>query len=256
MFFSSSSPLRTEADNWFLRELRGRYDLVLKYVARHPGCTHADILAHANSVAPELGNQVWGYLKTLEEKYEMVEKQLPIFAKAKARKGRYTIRDNFLRSWLDALAVPTAAIHFRPLPGLVEQADQRLMTAEGYGLERLVGQLYEERSRLGIGDFPLSSRMEGWWDSRDTEIDLVALDEPSQRLRLGSCKRSEQALVNDLTNFDGHVVRFLKAFPRFEGWQVEKVAIAPSLSAEARQAIETAGSLPQGLDDLVQGLVE
>jgi hypothetical protein len=29
---------------------------------------------------------------------------------------------------------------------------------------------------------------------------IVALDEPSQRLRLGSCKRSEQALVNDLTN--------------------------------------------------------
>ena len=48
MFFSSSSPLRTEADNWFLRELRGRYDLVLKYVARHPGCTHADLQAHAD----------------------------------------------------------------------------------------------------------------------------------------------------------------------------------------------------------------
>ena len=256
MFFSSSSPLRTEADNWFLRELRGRYDLVLKYVARHPGCTHADLLAHVNSVDPDLGSQVWVYLKTLEEKYEMVEKRLPVFAKLNARKGRYTIRDNFLRSWLDALAVPTAAIHFRPLQGLVEQADQRLMTAEGYGLERLVGQLYEERSRLGLGDFPLTSRIEGWWDSRDTEIDLVALDEPSQRLRLGSCKRSEQALVKDLTNFDGHVARFLKAFPRFENWQVEKVAIAPSLSPEARQAIETAGYLPQGLDDLVQGLVE
>lgn len=37
LFFSSSSPLRTEADNWFLSELRGRYDPVLKYVARHPG---------------------------------------------------------------------------------------------------------------------------------------------------------------------------------------------------------------------------
>ncbi len=142
MFFSSSSPLRTEADNWFLRELRGRYDLVLKYVARHPGCTHADLQAHADSVAPELGSQVASYLKTLEEKYEMVEKRLPVFAKPKARKGHYTIRDNFLRSWLDALAVPTAAINFRPLQGLVEQADQRLMTAEGYGLERLVGQLY------------------------------------------------------------------------------------------------------------------
>lgn len=240
MFFSSSSPLRTEADNWFLRELRGRYDLVLKFVARHPGCTHADLQAHADSVAPEIGSQVWGYLKTLEERYEMVEKRLPVFAKPKARKGHYTIRDNFLRSWLDALAVPTAAINFRPLQTLVEQADQRLMTAEGYGL----------------GDFPLTSRIQGWWDSRDTEIDLVALDETTQRLRLGSCKRSEQALLGDLRNFDGHVARFLKAFPRFESWQVEKVAIAPSLSPEARQAIETAGYLPQGLDDLVQGLVE
>jgi hypothetical protein len=255
MFFSSSSPLRTEADNWFLREFRGRYDLVLKYVARHPGCTHAELQAHADSVAPEIGSQVGGYLKTLEERYEMVEKRLPVFAKPKARKGHYTIRDNFLRSWLDSLAVPTAAINFRPLQGLVEQADQRLMTAEGYGLERLVGQLYEERSRLGLGDFPLSSRIQGWWDSRDTEIDLVALDEPSQRLRLGSCKRSELALVKDLANFDGHVARFLKAFPRFEGWQVEKVAIATSLSAEARQTIDTGGYLPQSLDDLTAELL-
>ena len=255
MFFSSSSPLRTEADNWFLREFRGRYDLVLKYVARHPGCTHADLQAHADSGAPEIGSQVGGYLKTLEERYEMVEKRLPVFAKPKARKGHYTIRDNFLRSWLDALAVPTAAINFRPLQALVEQADQRLMSAEGHGLERLVGQLYEERSRLGLGDFPLSSRIQGWWDRSDTEIDLVALDENSQRLRLGSCKRSPLALVADLGRFDGHVARFLKAFPRFESWQVEKVAIAPSLSREARQAIETAGYLPQSLDDLTAELL-
>jgi AAA+ ATPase superfamily predicted ATPase len=255
MFFSSSSPLRTEAENWFLRELRGRYDLVLKYVARHPGCTHADLLAHAKSVDPDLGKHVWVYLKTLEEKYEMVEIRKPVFANAKARKGRYTIRDNFLRSWLDALAVPTAAINFRPLQGLVEQADQRLITAEGHGLERLVGQLYEERSRLGMGDFPLSSRIQGWWNSRDTEIDLVALDEPSQRLRLGSCKRSETALVKDLGRFDGHVARFLKAFPRFGDWQVEKVAIAPSLSPGARQAIAEAGYLPQSLDDLTAELL-
>ena len=224
MFFSSSSSLRTEADTWFLREFRGRYDLVLKYVARHPGCTHAELQAHADSVAPEIGSRVGGYLKTLEERYEMVEKRLPVFAKPKARKGHYTIRDSFLRSWLDAL-------------------------------EPLVGQLYEERSRLGLGDFPLSARIQGWWDSRDTEIDLVALDESSQRLRLGSCKRSEVTLVGDLKNFDGQVARFLKAFPRFESWQVEKVAIAPSLSPEARQTIQTAGYLPQSVGDLTADLL-
>ena len=93
-----------------------------------------------------------------------------------------------------------------------------------------------------------------WWNSSDTDIDLVALDESAQRLRLGSCKRSEVALVNDLGRFDGHVVRFLKAFPRFADWQVEKVAIAPSLRPEARRVIEAAGYLPQSLDDLTASL--
>ena len=30
--------------------------------------THADLQAHADSVAPEIGSQVGGYLKTLEER--------------------------------------------------------------------------------------------------------------------------------------------------------------------------------------------
>jgi hypothetical protein len=37
--------------------------------------------------------------------------------------------------------------------------------------------------------------------------------------------------------------------PRFSEWQVEKVAIAPSLTPEARRTIEAAG-----LDDLTEGL--
>jgi hypothetical protein len=33
-----------------------------------------------------------------------------------------------------------------------------------------------------------------------------------------------------------HVARFLTSFPRFSGWEVEKVAITPSLDAEGRTA--------------------
>jgi hypothetical protein len=130
------------------------------------------------------------------------------------------------------------------------------MTAEGYGLERLVGQLYEERSRRGIGDFSLTARIQGWWDRSDTEIDLVALDETNERLRFGSCKRSAAALVADLGRFDGHVARFLKAFPRrFEGWEVEKLAIAPRLNPEAQAVIRAAGYRPQSLAELTEGLL-
>ena len=46
IFFESSSPLRTEAENWFLKELRGRYDVVLKFIAKHHGCLHGDIRDH------------------------------------------------------------------------------------------------------------------------------------------------------------------------------------------------------------------
>jgi hypothetical protein len=60
-----------------------------------------------------------------------------------------------LQAWLSALAAPISALAFRPLDHLVAEADRRLYEVEGRALEKLVRQLYEERSRLGIGDFPL-----------------------------------------------------------------------------------------------------
>jgi len=47
---------------------------------------------------------------------------------------------------------------------------------EGKAFEKLVGVLYEERSRKGSGDFPLSERSNGCWDPSDTEIELAALN--------------------------------------------------------------------------------
>ena len=111
MFFRSSSPLRTEADNWFLSELRGRYDVILKYIARHAGCSHGDVEAHVRDLSPGTAEQVGGYLKILLDKYRMVERRLPVFAKPKARRNRYYLRDNFLRSWLAALHSPVSAIN-------------------------------------------------------------------------------------------------------------------------------------------------
>ena len=73
LFFASSSPLRNEADNWFLRELRGRYDMVLQYLSAHPGCSNADIeAALADISGPGEVKQVGGYLKVLAERYQMI----------------------------------------------------------------------------------------------------------------------------------------------------------------------------------------
>jgi hypothetical protein len=137
---------------------------------------------------------------------------------------------------------------------VLQQVDDRLKDAEGHGLEKLVGQLYEERRRKGAGDFSLTACIQGYWDRGGTEFDLVALDEDSRRLRMGTCKRSPERLVADLRNFDGHVARFIKDQRRFQSWKVEKVAVAPALSQPERAAIETRGYIPQDLTDLAQGI--
>ncbi len=254
MFFRSSSPLRTEADNWFLSELRGRYDVVLKFVARKPGCTHGELESYVREASPDTAEAVGGYLKILVEKYGMLEKRLPILAKANERKSRYYVSDNFLRCWLDALHSPVSAINFRPETELVQLADQRLAESEGYGLERLAAQAYEERSRRGLGDFRLTNRIRGYWDRNDTEIDLVALDEDRKTIRFGNCKRNPDALVAGDEALIGHIERFLRAHPKYRSWRHERVAIAPRIPEGRRAHLTSRGAIAQDLIDLTSDL--
>jgi uncharacterized protein len=254
LFFSSSSPLRSEAENWFLRELRGRYDLVLKFIARRPGCTNGEIIAHARSVEVDRDKQVGGYLKVLRERYRMVEQLQPVFAKPTARNGRYYVSDNFLRSWLAALAAPAASVNFRPLDDLVREADGRLVEAEGHGLERLAGTLYEERSRKGLAGFRLTRRVQGFWDRGDTEVDLVALNDDERTVRLGTCKRTAERLTAHYARFDGHVAQFLEHARHLQGWRVEKVAVTTRHSPRTRRAAARAGYVAEDLDDLTSGM--
>jgi AAA+ ATPase superfamily predicted ATPase len=255
LFFTSSSPLRGEADNWFLRELRGRYDMVLQHLAQNPGCTNAEIEAAIAQVSRGgEAKQVGGYLKILTERYRMIERKLPIFAPAKARSGRYYIRDNFLRAWLSALQRPVSATAFRPLEGLIAQADERLAVVEGFALEDLAGQLYEERSRLGLGDFPLSERICGYWDRGDVEIDLVAVSETERRIRFGTCRRNPEKLFASLAGLRTGADAFVQAHGRFRDWRREFVAIAPEIPAALQPRLNEAGIIPQDLRDLTTGL--
>lgn len=254
IFFESSSPLRSEAENWFLRELRGRYDVVLKFVARNPGVMHKELVNSVREASGSPETQIGGYLKVLIERFALIERKLPIFAKPEAKRGRYYVSDNFLRAWLGALANPVSAIAFRPLSELIDEADRHLADVEGGALEKLVGQLYEERSRKGIGDFSLTHRVQGYWDKADVEIDLVAVNESEQTIRFGSCKRSPRKLISDVNNFKQHVHRFTQAMPMYQDWKLELVGIAPVLNSDQRAVLVQHDIVPQDLNDLTAGL--
>jgi hypothetical protein len=212
------------------------------------------IIQHVREVSPETGEQVGGYLKVLVDRFQLIERRNPIFAKPSAKRGRYYLTDNFLRAWLAALANPVSAINFVPIARLVEQADERLAEVEGHSLEKLAALLYEERSRKAVGDFALTSRIQGFWDRGDTEIDLVALNEDERRIRFGSCKRHGDRLVADIAVLDGHIARFLEAQPRYRDWRVEKVGIAPTIAPEVRTRLAAAGHMAQDLGDLTAEL--
>jgi hypothetical protein len=84
IFFESSSPLRTEAEGWFLRELRGRYDVVLKEVARKPGRSHGELVSAIREAGGKSDTQIGGYLQGLCDKYQLIAGKLPVFAKPEA----------------------------------------------------------------------------------------------------------------------------------------------------------------------------
>ncbi|HEX3655243.1 MAG TPA: ATP-binding protein, partial [Pirellulales bacterium] len=254
IFFESSSPLRSEADNWFLRELRGRYDVVLKFVARNPGRMYNELVQAIRQASGSLDTQIGGYLKVLIERFGLIERKLPVFAKPEAKRSRYYVTDNFLRAWLAALANPVSAIAFRPLNDLINEADQRLADVEGSSLEKLAGQLYEERSRKGLGDFPITDRVQGFWDKADTEIDLVAVNEATRTIRFGSCKRSPRRLLVDVNNFKEHVDRFLQTMPKYQPWTRQYVGISRRLDDDQRAILIGHAIIPQDLNDLTRDL--
>ncbi len=154
---------------------------------------------------------------------------------------------------MHALANPVSALHFTQIECLLDESDRKLMEAEGYGFERLCAVLYAERSRKGVGDFPLSQMVRGFWDKAGTELDLVALDEDRRRIRLDTCKRSASRLPG--ADFHGHVERFLQAQPRYRDWTVERVCLAPIISPAERQVLLANGYVVEDLNDLCRGLL-
>jgi|AMFO01.1.fsa_nt_gi Predicted ATPase (AAA+ superfamily) len=255
LFFTSTAPLAADGSGWLLEELRGRYDTLLRYLAAHPDAPRADIAAHIGQTAGHTSTQVGAWLAALEDRFRLIQRVRPAFSSPKSRAGRYRIVDNFLVAWLGALAGPVAFVGVRPTPALVAEADARLCGLEGFALERLAAALYAERSRRGVGDFPLAAPVAGWWDRKGAEVDLVAERADGCGVLVGTCKRNPDKLVADLPRFDAHIERLLVRVPRLGSLDMQRVAIAPALEPAHRRACERAGYAPQDLADLTAGLL-
>jgi hypothetical protein len=86
------------------------------------------------------------------------------------------------------------------------------------------------------------------------EIDMVAVDEDSRRIRFATCKRNPDRLPGCIDRLRYSTGRFLAANRRFEGWTSEYVAIAPSIGRDLRTELQGLDVIPQDLEELTRSL--
>lgn len=259
LFFEGPSPLRDEATSWFLREIGGGYESILRLVAKHGPCALGELRAEYGRAGSGDDKKLSAYLATLIDRYEMIEKLQPVFAAAGSRKARYQLRDNFLTAWLKAIGRSVSAARVQPLGEPLRRASERLAVHEGIALERAVRLGLVECSRKGVGDFRLTEMVRGFWnkaDGTDIELDLVALNEDDRIVRIGSCKRSCEAHPSALRGFEEHIERFLttKGGRRLVGWTVERALYSASFDAALRARLEANGYVCRDLRDLREAL--
>ena len=239
------------------RGLRRTYLAIFRALAERRVCSHAELkeaLPDQTSLGP--------YLKTLTRDLRLIDKELPVFAGDSSRGARYVVSDPFLRAWLAALQSACQAARISPMPEATARLLPRLRSLEGHAFERMARAATEEASRTGGGDFPLTDRVQGYWNRprpapEAVEIDLVAWNEDDRSVRFGSCKRDRHD-AGSLRAFRGHVDRFLstRAGRRFRGWRQELALFSPRFSEERRANLESDGWICRDLDDFRRLLLE
>lgn len=260
LFLDGVSPLRDEANNWFLGELRGRYDSVLKVLAANQPCAHSRLTEAFKTEAGD-EKQLGGHIKVLTERYRIISVRKPIFSKETSRNSRYEISDNFLSSWLTALKRSADLARLRPIEDAIAHALPRIENMEGLSFEKLVRQVLQEASQKGRAPIKLSAMVEGWWDKPDAgqshiEIDIIAIDDiVNKHIIFGSCKRSASKHTGESFNmFREHVAKFLATSTGkpYRSFRHDFYAISPQLDAARRKFIRDNGLIPLDLIDLSQ----
>ncbi len=239
LFYEGSSPLKDEAENWFLKELRGKYDSILKIIADIGPCGHGELKSKYEELGSTSNNQFGGYLATLTERYKIVDIEKPIFANEKSRKARYRIVDNFLNAWLFSLSRNAQLSKVQPARKAAEKASEHLRVLEGLTFEKMIRQMIEEVSKKDKGTFYITDLIRGYWNGSGQdkiEIDVIAINEDDRKVLFGSCKRSESKFDNsEFNRFDAHILGFLKTKEgkSLSGWSHEKWCFSPLFSDQS-----------------------
>ena len=123
-----------------------------------------------SEIGNDLGLEIGTYMANLNERYELISRTLPLFAKNGGKNSAYHIEDCFFRFWFRFVFKYQSLISLGRWQQLREIVRREFSVFSGYALERYFHwKIADESSCTAIGS---------WWDRKgENEIDLVCEDE-------------------------------------------------------------------------------
>lgn len=142
---------------------------------------------------------VGGHLRVLDETYNVIKKERPIFAKPDSRTVQYSLNDNFLRFWFRYVEKNRSMIEIQNFEGLARLAMKDYETYTGLVLERYFRQQMAETLEW--------REIRAWWNSKaimykgqtiDAEVDIIALPVEGKKALVAEVKRKKEEYKHQL----------------------------------------------------------
>ena len=180
LIISEDSPFISDGKNMLIEEFGRDYAVyfsILSAIARGEN-TRAKIEAI-------IGKEIGGYITRLEKDYNLIAKNIPLFAKSETKNVRYVIEDNFLTFWFRFIYKYSHIIEIAQYEELKKIVVRDYSTFSGKILER-----YFRQKLIEKGGF---TKIGGFWDKKgENEIDLIAINETERKALFAEIKRNEK----------------------------------------------------------------
>lgn len=145
-----------------------------------------------SAIESQLGGiSIGGYLRHLEDTFQLIARERPILAKKETQTVRFRIKDNFLRFWFRYADKYHFMIEMQNYEGLCHLALADYPTYSG--------KILEQYFRQQLAESGLYKEVNAWWQRRaivhkeqqiDAEVDVIALSLEGRKALVAEVKRN------------------------------------------------------------------
>ena len=133
------------------------------------------------------------YIAVLQD-LGVIERQWPITENPKSRKGRYKIKDNYFKFYFRFIFPNLEYIEIGETDFLLENIKETFNSYLGIIFENVLLEILRVKKDL----LPFKPTKIGRWWNKESEIDIIAIDEKHDKILFGEVKYTQKKVGNDL----------------------------------------------------------